>query len=156
MHIHLIAVGHKMPGWVNTGFSDYQSRLQGDLTLSLSEIPLQKRGKASQLAAARAKESAQVMAALANADYVVSLDIPGKIHSSESLAQRLEFWQAHYRELALIIGGPEGLSDEVKAHADESWSLGKLTLPHPLVRIVVAEAIYRAWSINHSHPYHRA
>ncbi|UJF23990.1 23S rRNA (pseudouridine(1915)-N(3))-methyltransferase RlmH [Suttonella sp. R2A3] len=156
MHIHLIAVGHKMPAWVSTGFNEYQNRLKGDLTLSLSEIPLQKRSKASQLASARAKESDQVMSALASADYVVSLDIPGKVHSSESLASRLAFWQENVRELALVIGGPEGLSDEVKKRADESWSLGKLTLPHPLVRIIVAEALYRAWSINHNHPYHRA
>lgn len=156
MHIELIAVGHKMPDWVSQGFNEYRQRLQADVTLSLTEIPLQKRGKASQLASARAKESEQVIKAISDDAYVVTLDIPGKCHSSESLAERLRFWQENTRTLALIIGGPEGLSDEVKKRADESWSLGKLTLPHPLVRIVVAEALYRAWSINNNLPYHRA
>ena len=86
----------------------------------------------------------------------MTLDIPGRAHSSESLAARLQYWQEHHRRLALIIGGPEGIAPEIKALAHESWSLGNLTLPHPLVRIIVAEALYRAWSINHHHPYHRA
>lgn len=156
MHIELIAIGHKMPGWVTQGFDEYRQRLQNDVTLSLTEIPLQKRGKASQLASARSKESEQVMKLIDADAYVVTLDIPGKVHSSESLAARLRFWQENTRKLILIIGGPEGLSDEMKTRANESWSLGKLTLPHPLVRIVVAEALYRAWSINHNLPYHRA
>lgn len=156
MNITLIAVGNKMPDWVNTGFADYANRLSGDLTLVVKEIPLQKRRDKNQIAAARSKESEQILAALAGKDYVITLDIPGKVHSSESLAGRLQFWQEQAREVAMIIGGPEGLSEAVKARANESWSLGKLTLPHPLVRIVVAEALYRAWSINHNHPYHRA
>ena len=156
MHIELIAVGHKMPDWVTQGFNEYRQRMQADVTLSLTEIPLQKRGKASQLASARAKESEQVMKAIDDDAYVVTLDIPGKVHSSESLADRLRFWQENTRKMVLIIGGPEGLSAEMKARANESWSLGKLTLPHPLVRIVAAEALYRAWSINNNLPYHRA
>lgn len=156
MHIEIIAVGQKMPDWVNQGFADYAERFGGDLTLGLHEVALQKRGSASQLAAARQKEAAQVRAALQGFDYVVVLDIPGREHSSESLAKRLQFWQEHCRRVALIIGGPEGIDGEIKALAQESWSLGKLTLPHPLVRIVVAEALYRAWSINRNHPYHRA
>ena len=89
-------------------------------------------------------------------DRIITLDIPGREYTSEALAARLQHWQENSRRIALIIGGPEGITAEIKALADESWSLGKLTLPHPLVRIIVAEALYRAWSINRNHPYHRA
>lgn len=156
MHINIIAVGQKMPDWVNQGFADYAARLTGDLTLGINEIPLQKRGHASGLAAAQQKEAAQIKAALQDSDRIITLDIPGREYTSETLATRLRHWQENSRRLALIIGGPEGITADIKALADESWSLGKLTLPHPLVRIIVAEALYRAWSINHNHPYHRA
>lgn len=156
MHIEIIAVGQKMPDWVNTGFADYAGRFAADLSLKLTEIPLQKRASASQLAAAQHKEASQIRAALQGFDHIVILDIPGREHSSETLAKRLQSWQEHYRRVALVIGGPEGIADDIKAMAQESWSLGKLTLPHPLVRIVVAEALFRAWSINRNHPYHRA
>ena len=156
MHLEIIAVGQKMPEWVNHGFADYANRFSGDLTLGLSEIPLQKRANASQLASAQQKEAAQIRAALQGYDYIIILDIPGREHSSESLAKRLQHWQENCRRVALIIGGPEGIDPEIKALGKESWSLGKLTLPHPLVRIIVAEALYRAWSINRNHPYHRA
>lgn len=156
MLITLIAVGHKMPAWVEAGYQDYAERLKGGVSLQLKEIPLQKRSDKKQIAAARQKEDEQILQTLAQADYIVTLDIPGKVHSSEALAERLQLWQQQARHLALVIGGPEGLSEAVKAKANESWSLGKLTLPHPLVRIIVAEALYRAWSINQNHPYHRA
>ena len=155
MHIEIIAVGQKMPDWVNRGYADYAGRLSGDLTLGLTEIPLQKRSSASQFAAAQNKEAAQIKSVLQTCDHIVTLDIPGRVHSSASLAARLQHWQAQHRRLALVIGGPEGIAADIKALAGESWSLGALTLPHPLVRIIVAEALYRAWSINHNHPYHR-
>lgn len=156
MHIEIIAVGQKMPDWVDQGFADYANRFAADITLKLTEIPLQKRASASQLASAQQKEAAQIRAAVQGFDHIVVLDIPGREHSSESLARRLQHWQDNSRRVALIIGGPEGIAADIKALAQESWSLGKLTLPHPLVRIVVAEALYRAWSINRNHPYHRA
>lgn len=155
MHITMIAVGEKMPAWVNAGFAEYQQRLKGDPTLSLREIPLRKRGGKHHITRARAKESERILAALTDRAYVITLDLHGRMHSSESLAARLAFWRENAREAALVIGGPEGLGEEVKARGDESWSLGALTLPHPLVRIVAAEAIYRAWSIDQGHPYHR-
>ncbi len=156
MDITMIAAGSKMPDWVKAGFNEYRQRLKGDLTLSLREIPLQKRAGKQRIAAARGKESTRMLAALADRDYVIVLDLAGREYSSESLARRLAFWQENARAAALVIGGPEGLSAEVKARCDENWSLGKLTLPHPLVRVVVAEALYRAWSINRRHPYHRS
>lgn len=145
-----------MPAWVEAGYQDYADRLRGDLNLQLKEIPLQKRSDKNQIAAARQKEDEQILQQLQAADYVVILDVLGKNYSSEGLAERLQIWQQNARHLAMVIGGPEGISEVVKSKAQESWSLGKLTLPHPLVRIVVAEALYRAWSINHNHPYHRA
>ena len=110
MHIEIIAVGQKMPDWVNRGYADYADRLTGDLTLGLTEIPLQKRGSASQLAAAQNKEAAQIRSALHACDHIITLDIPGREHSSESLAARLQYWQENHRHLALIIGGPEGIA----------------------------------------------
>lgn len=156
MHIILISVGQKMPRWVEDGFLEYSNRLSQDITLSLKEIPLTNRKDKNQIAQAIKKESEQIQEIAKTCDYIITLDGKGKEYSSEDLAKRLSFWQNQARTLALIIGGPEGLSPEVKAMAHESWSLGKLTLPHPLVRIVVAEALYRAWSINCNHPYHRA
>lgn len=155
MRITLIAVGHKMPAWVEAGFFDYAQRLKNDITLHLKEIPLQKRSDKNQIANARKKEDEQILQALEKCDYVVSLDIPGKQYGSEQLAQRLKCWQGQARHVGLIIGSPEGLGESVKTRTNEFWSLSKLTMPHPLVRIVVAEAIYRAWSINQNHPYHR-
>lgn len=156
MDIRLIAVGHKMPDWVNKGYLEYAERLKKEITLSLKEIPLQKRSDKQQMISARNKEDEQILKAIEEVDYVITLDIPGKSHSSESLAERLSYWQSNYRNIALIIGGPEGIGNSIKNKANESWSLGKLTFPHPLVRIIVAEALYRAWTINQNHPYHRA
>lgn len=156
VHIELIAVGQKMPVWVNRGFADYQQRFKGDMTLGLTEIPLQKRSDSKQIAAAMLKEQTQIHAAIPEGAWVITLDIAGKQYTSEQLAHRLGFWQENYRHIALIIGAPEGLTPATKALAAESWSLSQLTLPHPLVRIVVAEALYRALSINRHHPYHRA
>lgn len=155
MQMTIIAIGDKMPPWVNAGFADYQQRLKRDLTLELREIPLQKRSGRHRIVSARAKETQRILDLLTDRSYVITLDSEGRMHSSESLARRLAFWQENTRATTLVIGGPEGLGAAVKARGDESWSLGKLTLPHPLVRIVVAEAIYRAWSINQGHPYHR-
>lgn len=155
MRIDLITIANKAPNWVNQGYQDYSQRLK-DPSLHLIEIPLQKRTNPNQLAQHLAKESEQILKACQNAQYIVILDSSGKSYTSEQLAQRLLYWQSQAQRLALIIGGPEGLSPTIKARAHESWSLGSLTLPHPLVRIVAAEALYRAHSINQNHPYHRA
>lgn len=155
MNIVLIATGAKMPNWVNTGFGEYQSRFPKNISLNLIEIPLQKRTDKRQLPAAMQKEATLILEQIPQNARVITLDMAGKTYSSEELAMRLSTWQT-YRDIALIIGGPEGLHPSVKARANESWALGRLTLPHPLVRIVVAEALYRAWSISQNHPYHRA
>ena len=154
MKIQLIAVGTKMPDWVTAGFSEYQRRFPKEIPLELIEIPAGKRGKNADIARILQKEGELTMAA-AGKSRIVTLDIPGKPWTTEQLAQQLEVWKQDGRDVALLIGGPEGLSPECKAAAEQSWSLSPLTLPHPLVRIVVAESLYRAWSITTNHPYHR-
>ncbi|WP_345013352.1 23S rRNA (pseudouridine(1915)-N(3))-methyltransferase RlmH [Pseudaeromonas paramecii] len=155
MKIQLIAVGTKMPDWVETAFTEYQRRFPKDLPLELIEIPAGKRGKNADIPRILQKEGELTLAALAKGARVVTLDIPGKTWTTPQLAQQLESWKQDGRDVALLIGGPEGLAPECKAAAEQSWSLSPLTLPHPLVRVVVAESLYRAWSITANHPYHR-
>lgn len=155
MKIKLIAFGDKMPSWVNEGFKEYQGRLKAELSLELKELALKKRADERQLKKIREEEDKLILEELKKGSYFVVLDERGKNYSSLELAQRLKFWQDNFSQISLLIGSPEGISPEIKALANESWSLGKLTLPHPIVRIVVAEALYRAWSINKNHPYHR-
>jgi len=152
----LIAVGERAPDWVASGFSDYQKRLSHWLPLELVEIAAGMRGKGRDAARAMADEGGRVIAALPKQAHVVTLDGRGKAYSSEQLAQRLEAWRQQGRDLAFLIGGPEGHAPDVIASADESWALGPLTLPHMLVRLVVAEQLYRACSLLANHPYHRA
>lgn len=151
----LIAVGERAPDWVASGFSEYQKRLSHWLPLSLQEVAPGMRGKGRDAARAMSEEGARVLAALPRQAHVICLDGRGKLQSSEQLARRLEAWRQGGRDLAFLIGGPEGHAPEVIAAADESWSLGPLTLPHMLVRLIVAEQIYRAASLLANHPYHR-
>lgn len=152
----LIAVGERAPDWVAQGFSEYQKRLSHWLPLSLHEIAPGVRGKGRDAVRATADEGARVLAALPKQAHVVALEGSGRQYSSEQLAARLEAWRQQGRELAFLIGGPEGHAPEVRAAAQEQWSLGALTLPHMLVRLLVAEQLYRAASQLANHPYHRA
>jgi 23S rRNA (pseudouridine1915-N3)-methyltransferase len=152
----LVAVGERAPDWVATGFSEYQKRLSHWLPLALHEVAPGVRGKGRDAARAMADEGTRVLAAVPRGTQVVALDGRGTLHTSEQLAQRLERWRQGGRDLALLIGGPEGHAPEVLAAADERWSLGPLTLPHMLVRLLVAEQLYRACSLLANHPYHRA
>ena len=156
MKARLIAVGERAPAWVAQGFSEYQKRLSHWLPLELVEIEPGVRGKGRDTVKAMADEGARVLAALPKGAYVVALDGRGKLHSSEQLAQRLEHWRGQGRDLAFLIGGPEGHAADVLQRADESWSLGPLTLPHMLARLLVAEQLYRAAAMLANHPYHRA
>lgn len=155
MRFKLIAVGTKMPDWVNEGFAEYQKRLTQDLTLELVEIPAGKRGKNADIDRITDKEGEQMLAAVQPGDYVITLDVQGKRLSTEKLAQQLEKLLQQGNHVALLIGGPEGLAPQCRNAARESWSLSDLTLPHPLVRVLIAEQLYRAWSILKGHPYHR-
>ncbi|WP_305804693.1 23S rRNA (pseudouridine(1915)-N(3))-methyltransferase RlmH [Stenotrophomonas sp. YIM B06876] len=156
MKARLIATGERAPGWVAQGFAEYQKRLSHWLPLELVEIEPGLRGKGRDPRRATEDEGRRVLAALPKNAYVVALDVPGKQLSSAQLAQRLEHWRTQGRDLAFLIGGPEGHAADVAAVADETWSIGPLTLPHMLVRLVVAEQLYRAAAMIANHPYHRA
>lgn len=155
MKLQLVAVGTKMPEWVEAGLSEYIRRFPKDMPFEVIEIPAGKRGKNADISRILEKEGEQMLAAVGKGNRIVTLDIPGKPWDTPQLAQQIERWKQDGRDISLLIGGPEGLAPACKAHAEQSWSLSPLTLPHPLVRILVAESLYRAWSITVNHPYHR-
>jgi len=154
MQIHLIAVGNKMPNWVQQGYNEYAKRLPRECELVLREIPPDKR-RSGDIGRITQEEGERMLTALPPRAHVVTLDIPGKPWTTEDLAKSLKRWLANGQPVALMVGGPEGLSQGVREKAQESWSLSPLTFPHPLVRVIVAEQIYRAWSLLNNHPYHR-
>ncbi|OAJ35683.1 23S rRNA (pseudouridine(1915)-N(3))-methyltransferase RlmH [Piscirickettsia salmonis] len=156
MKINLIAIGKKMPAWVKAGFEEYARRLPVSCALQLLEIEAAKRGKRFDVNRALRQEGAAMIEAIPKGNVIVALDVKGKAWSTEQLAGQLEHWQGEGRDVSLLIGGPEGLAAECLAKAEARWSLSALTLPHPLVRIVVAEQLYRAWTVLNHHPYHRA
>jgi 23S rRNA (pseudouridine1915-N3)-methyltransferase len=155
MKIHLLAVGDRMPGWVEEGFAEYARRLPRECKLVLHEIAAGKRGKNADLARLLADEGKRLWAAVPKGAHVVALDRAGREFDTIQLADKLRDRLGRGGDLALLIGGPEGLSAEALAAADERWSLSRLTLAHPVVRVVLAEQLYRAWSIITKHPYHR-
>ena len=155
MKVRLLSVGTKMPAWVKAGFEEYSTRIERELGFSLIEIPLAKRSKNQSPEVNKAKEGAELLAQVRPGDYVVALDVTGKPFSTQDLAQRIENFRGDGRDLAILVGGPDGLDAACLERADARWSLSELTLPHPLVRVVVAEQLYRAVSIISGHPYHR-
>ncbi len=156
MKCRLIAAGTRLPDWVNSGFREYQKRLRSPLTLELQEIPVATRRAGENPQRAIQREGADMLAALRKDDYVVALEITAKTMTTEQLSAWLAERMRDGRPLALLIGGPDGLSPPCLERADQSWSLSPLTLPHALVRVVVAEQLYRATSLLAGHPYHRA
>jgi 23S rRNA (pseudouridine1915-N3)-methyltransferase len=155
MRISIIAVGPKMPPWVNQGVEEYAVRMPRELKLQWREIPLARRGKDNIPDQLRAREGEQLLKAVPAGDRVIVLDVKGKTLSTEQLAKELEAWQMSGDNYSLLIGGPDGLAPECLQRADKRWSLSALTLPHPLVRVLLAEQLYRAWTITVNHPYHR-
>ncbi|WP_123712169.1 23S rRNA (pseudouridine(1915)-N(3))-methyltransferase RlmH [Sinobacterium caligoides] len=156
MRIRIIAVGSKMPKWVEEGVAEYRKRLPATFKLDFIEIALGKRGKGADLARAIASESKEMLAQVPAGSKVVALDVLGKSWSTEKLAANLADWQMHSPDVCLLIGGPDGLSRDCLQRADLKWSLSALTMPHPLVRVLLTEQVYRAWTINQGHPYHRS
>ena len=155
MKINLIAVGTRLPGWVNQGFKTYADRLPPDFTLTLTEIAPQKRLKHTDLSRLLEEEAKKLLAATPQGSYLIALERTGQEVSTLDLSKQLSQWRDEGQSISLLIGGPEGLAPTCIEKAQTSWSLSKLTLPHPLVRVLIAEQIYRAWSIMARHPYHR-
>ena len=144
-----------MPAWVEQAVLDYGQRMPRELKLQWREIPLAKRGKDNNAEALCRREGEQILKAIPAGDQVIALDVKGVSWSTEQLAQKLGDWQMSGNNFSLLIGGPDGLSPEALQRATLRWSLSNLTLPHPLVRVLLAEQLYRAWTITVNHPYHR-
>ena len=156
MQLLVAAVGQRMPGWVNEAWTGYSRRMPPNLGLSLREIALSKRGKNADTRRLKATESQALYDAMPARARIIALDVQGQSWSTEKLAANLEDWMGDGRDVGFMIGGPDGISADILKKADTRWSLGPLTLPHPLVRVVLAEQLYRAWTITQNHPYHRA
>ncbi len=154
MRLLLISIGQKMPGWVADAFQEYAQRLPNNL-LQLVELPLGTRSKGGDAHKAMAEEGARMLKAIPPRARVIALDPRGRALSTEDLAQELGGWMQGGDDVALLIGGPDGLAPECLARADQRWSLSRLTFPHMLVRVILAEQLYRAWTILQNHPYHR-
>jgi 23S rRNA (pseudouridine1915-N3)-methyltransferase len=154
MKLVLVAVGTRMPAWADAAFAEYAKRFPAEMRLELKAVKAEPRAgrSAAQLMAA---EATRIEAALPRGARRIALDEHGERVTSVALAARLVAWQGEGRDAALVAGGPDGLDPAFKASCDETLRLSDLTLPHAFVRALVAEAIYRAWSINAHHPYHR-
>ncbi|MBK8973944.1 MAG: 23S rRNA (pseudouridine(1915)-N(3))-methyltransferase RlmH [Hahellaceae bacterium] len=155
MRIRLISVGSRVPEWVESGYQEYARRLPREMPLELVEIPLARRHKNYNAQQCINQEGDAILKVLTPRDLVVALEVKGKPWTTEKLSEHLASWRTQGMDVALLIGGPDGLSDTCRARALQQWSLSALTLPHPLVRVILAEQIYRAWSILQGHPYHR-
>ena len=149
--LRILAIGTRMPGWVQAGFAEYHKRMPRDWAVELRELPVSRRGAAR----AVAEEGDALLAALQADEQAIALEVTGEAWGSEELAARMRRWHDDGSRVAFLIGGPDGLAEPCRQRAVHHWSLSKLTLPHPLVRIVLIEQLYRAWTILCGHPYHR-
>ncbi|WP_186135798.1 23S rRNA (pseudouridine(1915)-N(3))-methyltransferase RlmH [Burkholderia gladioli] len=156
MKLHIVAVGHKMPGWVADGFDEYARRMPPELRIELRELKPELRSGGRGAESVMAAERVRIEAALPKGARLVALDERGRDWTSMQLAQALPGWQQDGRDVAFVIGGADGLDPELKARADLLLRISNLTLPHGMVRVLLAEQLYRAWSITQNHPYHRA
>ncbi len=150
-----MAVGDRQPAWVNDAFSTYSNRLPRDWKFRLDAVPTARRGKSDKSGRAMEAEGESVLARLQDAERLVLLDERGRQLSSRALAAKLSDWQADGRDLCFLVGGPDGVSEACRQRADFTWSLSELTLPHGMARVLLAEQLYRAWSLQTGHPYHR-
>lgn len=157
MRLLLVAVGQRQPAWAVAAFEDYARRFPPELRLELKAVKAESRGGGRGVAALLAAERMRIEAALAQARGIrrIVLDERGERVDTPRLAARLQAWRDAGRDAALLVGGPDGLDPALKASADETLRLSDLTLPHAFVRVLLAEALYRAWSLSAGHPYHR-
>ena len=155
MHIRLIAVGDRQPSWVDDAFGNYSARFPREWKFRLDTIPTARRGKNDKSDKAVQAEGRQILDRIDAAEQVVLLDEQGRQFTSTELSGKLTDWQVDGRDLCFVIGGPDGVSADCRDRAKIHWSLSKLTLPHGLARVLFAEQLYRAWSLQAGHPYHR-
>ncbi|WP_148253808.1 23S rRNA (pseudouridine(1915)-N(3))-methyltransferase RlmH [Aidingimonas lacisalsi] len=155
MKVKMLAVGSRMPDWVERGVEEYRKRLPRDFALEVHEIAPGARGKRPDVRRAMALEAERIRERLRGNEMCVALEVAGQSWSTERLAKEADGWRHEGRDVALLIGGPDGLDSELSSRTEQRWSLSPLTLPHPLVRLVVAEQVYRAWTLLVGHPYHR-
>ena len=155
MKLILIAVGPKMPAWAQSAFDDYAKRMPSELKVDVKTVKVAHRAQSSDATAAMAQERKHIEALIPKGARIVALDERGKAPTTVELAEQLRHWQLDARDVVLIIGGPDGLDAEFKAGADQLLRLSSLTLPHAMARVLLMEQLYRAWSINANHPYHR-
>ncbi len=155
MEVRLLAAGTRMPNWIDAGYTHYAKRLRQELHLKLTEIPVTSR-RGGDADSWRRAEGDRMLSEIVPGDWVIALDVGGKSFTTEQLTGRIEDWFRNGRRVVLAVGGPDGLDARIVARADQRWSLSTLTLPHGMVRVVVAEALYRAMSLRQGHPYHRA
>lgn len=156
MKLLLVAVGQRQPAWADAAWDDYARRFPPEMRLSLSAVKAEPRNAGRSVEQCRAAEAQRIDAALPRGARRVILDERGQRLSTDELAVRMRVWRGDGRDVALVIGGPDGLAAGLKASADETLRLSDLTLPHALARVLLAEALYRAWSLLDGHPYHRA
>lgn len=155
MRLTVVAIGQRMPSWITQGWSEYARRFPRGFSLDLKEIQSIKRTSNADIESIRRREGESLLQAIPENSHVIALDERGLQWTTVELSRQLQNWMQDGKGVAFLVGGPDGLSDACLAKADSRWSLGLLTLPHPLVRIVLAEQLYRAWTITQNHPYHR-
>lgn len=155
MRINLVAIGQKMPSWITEGYKEYAQRMPHECSVNLIEVAAEKRSKNTDLKSVVNKEGKRLLAAIPKNALIIAMQITGQPWSTEQLSDHMQDWMHDGRDIALLVGGPEGLADSCSQQADLSWSLSPLTLPHPMVRVIISEQLFRAWSIIKKHPYHR-
>lgn len=155
MRLHLLAAGRRLPAWINDGYQDYAARMPPECRLVLKEIPLGARPRGGRPESAMALEGRRMLSGLPTDARIITLEVLGRTFSTEAFARELDRWLHAGGDVALLIGGPDGLAEDCLSRSDLRWSLSPLTFPHGLVRVLVAEQLYRAWTVLQGHPYHR-
>ena len=156
MNLTVAAVGTRMPAWVQEAWQEYARRFPRGMSLQLKEIPLARRSRNADIAALRQAEGDALLAAVPQGYRVIALDERGKQWSTLELAGQMENWMREEKGVCFLVGGPDGLPQQCRDQAQNTWSLGRLTLPHPMIRALLAEQLYRAWTVTQNHPYHRS
>ncbi len=155
MRIQIIAVGERMPAWVQDGYQEYIKRIGSGITISLIEISAEKRGKSSNTKKILEKEAQRMLQAVAKDHKIIALDKGGQAWSTKTLADNIKDWQRDGTNISFLIGGPEGMTSGLLQQAHAKMSFSAMTFPHPIIRVMLAEQLYRAYSIINNHPYHK-